>query len=130
MSSFKLFQNNLEVEHVKTIRYVLQNISVFGKHSELFSNMPRLFCSPKCSENFSLFRNILECSEIFQKFFFRNIPKVFWNINTFLKSVLKHSDFFSRLSCFHTIPKLSVYPETFKFVLETFQNKVLSENNV
>ena len=47
-----------------------------------------------------------------------------------LENIKKHSDFFSRLSCFHTIPKLSVYPETFKFVLETFQNKVLSENNV
>jgi len=41
---------------------------------------------------------------------------------TFFKNVPKHSDFFNRLSYFHNVSKLSVYSETFRFVLGTFQN--------
>ena len=77
----KLFQNN---------QICFANISVFGRHSELFINMSRLLYFPKSSETFSLFRNIPECSGIFQicfenilKFCFGNISKVFRNVKMF-----------------------------------------------
>ena len=53
--------------------------------------------SSECSETFSLFQNIQICSG--------NISKILRNIKTF-------SD----------VPKLSVYSETFRFVLGTIQD--------
>ena len=101
---------------------------MFGKYFDLFGNMSRLFCFPKCSETFSLFRNIPECSGIFKICFekfsnicFRNISKLFRNSKTFFKSVLKYSNLFSRLSYFQNVSKLSVYTETFRFGLEIFK---------
>jgi len=78
-----------------------------------FSNMSRLFCFLKYSETFSLFRNIPECSGIFQNKFWKYFKTKFGtfqecsgNIKMFVNSVLE----------------LLFTPRTFRFFLETLQN--------
>ena len=57
-----------------------------------------------------------KCSDLFLGHF-KSVSKY---LDVF-KSVPKHFDLLSRLSYFHNVSKLSVYSETFRFVLGTFQ---------
>jgi len=68
--------------------------------SETFQSVPELLDVlkniSKCSEIFRCFGNIPKCFGAFRCF--ENISKVFW----------KYSDLFSKLFCFHNVPKLLI----------------------
>ena len=91
----------------KTIRYVLQTFKCSENIStclatcldySVFQSVPKLLV---CLETF---QSVLEYLKFVLKKFsnicFRNISKLFRNSKTFFKSVPKHSDLSSRLSCF------------------------------
>ena len=97
----KVFPRNVQSKSfwkmfMKHSKIVSKQSDMFCKHFSVwktfwvFINMSRLLYFPKSSETFSLFKNIPECSGIFQicfenilKFCFGNISKVFRNVKMF-----------------------------------------------
>jgi len=85
----------------------------------VFQSVPKLLV---CLETFqSVLEYLKFVSKKISNICFRNISKLFRNSKTFFKSIPKHSDLFSRLSYFQNVSKLSVYIETFRFVLKIFK---------